>query len=363
MINKNTSIICQSLTSSGIPHIIGGSSFIGLTEGNLTKYTDNITLYIFNYKQFNIIKLFFKLLIKGILLKPKFKLGHLRYKLRKKNSFISKNPEYYTLFPGEIENNQYKFFIGGRFIYFNFEDLAKDRITKIKLNNYFFTLPNYYNEFRQIYNKNLLSGIYQKFPVSFNSKTEQQAISLLEDVVNHIEISDCKYWLDGGTLLGAVRDKKLIPWDHDLDIGIKFESDSKLKFLISHLRKKYYIRALPFNNDANIWRLGKYRIIKVYPRKYLFFHEKLCLDIFIFYHGFLESNNQEVYKYGVWNKNAYYDYKLLENLSSISFYGREYNAPGKTIEYLKAKYGNDWKIPKENWNVVMEDKSISRLDN
>ena len=43
--------------------------------------------------------------------------------------------------------------------------------------------------------------------------------------------------------------------------------------------------------------------------------------------------------------------------------GREYSAPGKTYEYLEAKYGRDWKIPKKNWNVVIDDKSISRVGN
>ena len=363
MIDKNTSIICQCLTASKIPHIVGGSSFIGLTIGALTKYTNNITLYIFNYNQYKIFILFFRLLFQGILLKPKFKLGHLRFKLRKKSSLFTKNYEYYTLFPGEIENSTYKFFIGGRFIYFNIDDLHENMISKIEINNQPYTLPNNYQKFKEKYNENLLSGIYQKFPVLLNSKTELKAINLLEDVVNNLEFINCQYWLDGGTLLGAVRDKKLIPWDHDLDIGVKYENDDTLKKLISQLRKKYYIRALPFSNEENVWSLGKYRIIKVYPRKYLFFREKLCLDIFIFYRDVLESSNKEVYKYGVWNKNAYYDHKLLEELSTISFYGREYSTPGKTFEYLEAKYGGDWKIPNENWNVIIDDKSILRLEN
>ena len=53
----------------------------------------------------------------------------------------------------------------------------------------------------------------------------------------------------------------------------------------------------------------------------------------------------------------------MEELSTISFYGREYSTPGKTSEYLEAKYGDDWKIPRENWNVVIDDKSISRQEN
>ena len=361
MINKNTSIICQCLSDSKIPHIVGGSSLLGLVEGSLTKYTDNISFYIFNYNTYKILFLFFRLLKYGILLKPKLKLGHLRFKLRKKQSILKKNSEYYTLFPGKIEKNNYKFFIGGRFIVFEKNDLQNQNLVQSEINNFTYTLPKDMNAFNEKYNNNLHSGIYQKFAVSFNSKTEIEAISLLENVVDHLEFNKCKYWLDGGTLLGAVRDKKLIPWDHDLDIGIKFETDKILDELIVQLKKKFYIRALPFLKDENVWNLGKYRIIKVYPKKFIFLHEKLCLDLFIFYPGTMKNNNQKIYQYGVWNRNAYYDYKLLETLSTISFYGRTYSAPGKKIEYLKAKYGNDWQIPKEKWNVVIDDKSISNM--
>ena len=196
--------------------------------------------------------------------------------------------------------------------------------------------------------------------MSLDNKTEIQAVNLLEEVVSKLKECGCIYWLDGGTLLGAVRDKKLIPWDHDLDVGIKYESDDVLDKLILQLRKKYYIRALPFSSEKNIWRLGKYRIIKVYPRKNLFFYTKLCLDIFIFYREVLSTTNQLVYKYSVFNKNAYYDHNLLDELSNISFYGRNYSIPSKTNDYLETKYGKDWKVPKEKWNVITDDCSIIR---
>ena len=159
MINKNTSIICQCLSDSKIPHIIGGSSLLGLTTGVLTKYTNNISLYIFNYNQYKIFFLFFRLLKNGILLKPKFnKLGILRFKLRKKNSIFEKNPEYYTLFPGNIEKNNYKFFIGGRYIYFEkaLEFSIQDgmKIVPVDINEYLCMEIDFQDDLEQI-NKQL----------------------------------------------------------------------------------------------------------------------------------------------------------------------------------------------------------------
>ncbi|MDP2193516.1 MAG: LicD family protein [Alphaproteobacteria bacterium] len=49
---------------------------------------------------------------------------------------------------------------------------------------------------------------------------------LMLDIHNIMKAADIPYWVDGGTLLGAIRHKGLIPWDDDLDIQIH-EGDSR----------------------------------------------------------------------------------------------------------------------------------------
>jgi phosphorylcholine metabolism protein LicD len=53
---------------------------------------------------------------------------------------------------------------------------------------------------------------------------EELAVKNLKEVKEIFDRAGVKYWLDSGTLLGAMRDGKIIEWGHDIDLGAMEDS-------------------------------------------------------------------------------------------------------------------------------------------
>jgi len=298
----------------------------------------------------------------GVIFKPKFSRGRLYYKLRYKPSLSQKESAFISITPLEKHKNGFTAFIGGNDTFYRGEDVRESALQKIEFDGYTLMLPENYIHFAKSYRNELMASFYQKHVVQFDSESEKNAVQFMHQNVAVMKEAGIDFWIEGGTLLGALRDQKLIPWDHDLDFGMKYESEAQMKHLIRKLRRHFYVSVRSFPNTTKIWDLGNYRVLKIFPRKHFFFKEDLCLDLFVYYKGNLPNHEEMVYKYVVWDRNAYHRKEFFDTIDSIEFYGGMVPVPAQVDKFIEVKYGSNWRTPVKEWNVALDDGSIYKED-
>ena len=156
-----------------------------------------------------------------------------------------------------------------------------------------------------------------------NKKIASQNLVLMKKI---FESFDIEFVLLFGTVVGAVRDKDFIDYDHDTDTGIYEEDRPKL------------IRAIPtlLENGFDIIRTK-------YPDDLVtFMKEDEYIDVGIF--RFIRKNLKDYYTY----QGHLISSKFLGKLEKISFLGEEFNIPSNKELYLSKTYGSDWGLPRRN---------------
>ncbi len=110
-----------------------------------------------------------------------------------------------------------------------------------------------YNKFRQV-----AAGALNEMINEF-IKYQEMALGILHEVDQVCRKNSIDYFLAYGSLLGAVRDKGLIPWDYDIDIWVKgIDIKRLIEALKRDLSKDYYFVCRYYNKKHRhyIMRIG-----------------------------------------------------------------------------------------------------------
>ena len=223
-----------------------------------------------------------------------------------------------------------------------------------------------------------------------NSK-EEIDINFL-DVIKILQKNKIEYWICHGTLLGIIRDKKLIPWDHDIDIAVWHGSVSrdkikKLMLLNGFVLKQKYLEdaSIAFTRaggkqvDINFYKTTTLKNDKkiAYASYYIpknFFCKMIdalsnakkyrgrfqyLINTFSIFESLFEK-----LKIFLIRKKFFYGHacithplNVVDEFKNFNFYNNMIIVPKKIEEYLVYMYGKNWRNPKKKYNTVKDNHS------
>ena len=167
---------------------------------------------------------------------------------------------------------------------------------------------------------------YSKTRIRTSEELESRRKNFLE-ICQILDELNVFYFIHGGTLLGARRDKKFIEWDWDVEISF-YNND--FQNIFDDLLKKLLIR------NFSIFQSNKCQNPKID-----------CYKDFDYKTSTFTLSSWSYDK----NKKRYFRGKInvpekfLKKNGNIEFYGKIFNTPSPLDEYLTYQYG-DWKTRK-----------------
>ncbi len=176
------------------------------------------------------------------------------------------------------------------------------------------------------------------------------AEKMLKDVTEIFEKHNIRYWLDFGTLLGIVREGRILPWDDDMDISIFEEDRQKVHdIVLPEIKKLNYRTYSRYHHivDDDVLKKGDFRAFRVRDCRWKFFRGYVKIDIFVMY-----KKDDYYYWYELGNKHKIPS-SLLKEFDQIEFNSKLYTKPKDHDKFLTYHYG-DWRTPNKEYNSKID---------
>ena len=208
-------------------------------------------------------------------------------------------------------------------------------------------INNFYNYddtiIQKVFDKyNIYEKKYGDTLVKISENTRNELYKLLENTVKFLNKKRIDYWLDGGTLLGACRDGKMIDVDDDLDLAIPYDSYIKLKEIIKTLKydtlKKMYI-SKKYDIGFTIEPRSQYSIIdddlyKFHIKTHLLNNVELFCDLFLY----TKIGDKYVVNIKAFKYRNNFKIKYMYPFKKIQFGEHKYNCVRNPYDFLNDSY-------------------------
>lgn len=177
------------------------------------------------------------------------------------------------------------------------------------------------------------------------------------DIHHILRNNEVLYWMIGGTFLGAIRHKGLIPWDDDIDFGVL---SSQIRYIKSINWKKYGFYLVPVWFGFKVC-LRKNRRKPIpghkwsYPFVDLFTHKKEDGRLVFSRKHARDTWPKEYFSMG---KNGTLDLKLYP-FGSVSLWGFA-NKKNREI-YFRRVYGKKWNEEVRIWYDHENEEEIEEI--
>ena len=146
------------------------------------------------------------------------------------------------------------------------------------------------------------------------NELKQIQLYIMDFIHDICEKNEIKYWLEFGSLIGAVRHKGYIPWDDDIDIGMLREDYIKFCTVCKDPDNRYVLHNVDNDNHYN-FLFGKVYDTRTVEKDGNAM-EETCVNVDIFV--FDDIPGDKIQQKKMFNKRDYY--RKLNNIQTKDFH-------------------------------------------